>query len=29
MSTAMMYKNRKYIDTKMEEITEKESALSK
>lgn len=29
MSTVMMYKNRKYIDTKMEEITEKESALSK
>ena len=29
MSVAMMYKNRKYIDTKMEEATERESCLSK
>ena len=29
MSVAMMYKNRKYIDTKMDEITEKENSLAK
>ena len=29
MSVAMMYKQRKYIDTRMEEITEKESVLNK
>ncbi|MBQ7797609.1 MAG: hypothetical protein IJ371_00615 [Clostridia bacterium] len=29
MSVALIYKNRKYIDAKMEEVTQRESALSK